>query len=269
MLPRSNIHTHTCFSDGRDTAEQMVQAALERGFVSLGFSDHGAAPYDAAAMHTEADYRAEVLRLREQYAGRIEIALGYEHDYHAFGADLSPYEYAIESVHFMQHGGELRPIDSSADILASIRDDWFAGDPFAMCRDYFDSVCRSIMTSSAEIVGHIGLISKFNEGNAMFDSSDPRYLNPAREAIRCAVERGRIVEINTGAMSRGYRSAPYPDAILLRDIHDLGGRITISSDAHRADWIDFAFDQAIALAQSSSFRTAWIWKDGGMAEVEL
>ena len=64
----------------------------------------------------------------------------------------------------------------------------------------------------------------------MFDSSDPRYLNPAREAIRCAVERGRIVEINTGAMSRGYRSAPYPDAVLLRDLHDLGGRITISSD---------------------------------------
>lgn len=269
MLPRSNIHTHTCFSDGRDTVEQMIQSALDRGFVSLGFSDHGAATYDEAAMRAEADYRAEVLRMREKYAGQIEIALGYEHDFHSFGADLSPYEYAIESVHFIRHGDELRPIDASRQRLEGILNDWFAGDPFAMCRSYFDSVCQSIMSSPAQIVGHIGLISKFNEANAMFDAADPRYLNPARDAIRCAVERDRIVEINTGAMSRGYRSAPYPDAILLRDLHDLGGRITISSDAHRAEWIDFAFDQAISLAKSCAFRTAWIWKDGGMTEVEL
>ena len=66
MLPRSNVHTHTNFSDGRDSVEQMVLAALERGFVSLGFSDHGALSIDAAAMTREAEYRAEVRRIREK-----------------------------------------------------------------------------------------------------------------------------------------------------------------------------------------------------------
>ena len=39
MIPKTNLHTHTSFTDGADTAEAMVRAALERGFFSLGFSD--------------------------------------------------------------------------------------------------------------------------------------------------------------------------------------------------------------------------------------
>ena len=68
---RSNIHTHTRFSDGRDSAEDMVRAAIDRGFTSLGFSDHGFAPHDASSMPAEAepDYRKEILRLSRQYAG--------------------------------------------------------------------------------------------------------------------------------------------------------------------------------------------------------
>ena len=29
---RSNVHSHTTFADGRDTAEEMAQAALALGF---------------------------------------------------------------------------------------------------------------------------------------------------------------------------------------------------------------------------------------------
>lgn len=269
MLSRSNVHTHTNFSDGRDAAEQMVEAALERGFISLGFSDHGAAHYDSAAMSREAEYRAEVRRLKEKYAGRIEIALGYEHDAAAQGSDLTPYEYLIESVHYLHKGGVYAPIDSSAAKLQWAIDELYGGDPYAMCRDYFDSVNRSMVAVAADIVGHIGLVTKFNEGNAMFDAEDARYVLPAKETVALAAERGLLVEINTGAMSRGYRTEPYPSLDLLRHLRALGGRITITSDCHRAEWIDFAFDKAIALAQAAGFRSAWVWKNGGFREEAL
>lgn len=242
---KTNFHTHTVFSDGKNTAEEMVQAALERGFARLGFSDHGYAPHDEAAMSLENErlYRAEVARLKEKYAGRIEIYLGYEHDFSMPDTDLAPYDYVIESVHFFHKGGKFIPIDSSKTILQGIIDDWYSSDPYAMCRDYFDMVAQSILRGGAQIVGHIGLVSKFNENNAMFDMEDARYLDPAREVIRLAVEKKMLVEVNTGAMSRGYRTQAYPGRTLLKSLFDMGGQAILSSDCHRAEWIDFGFEQ--------------------------
>ena len=39
-----NFHTHTTYCDGKETAEQMVQAAIAKGFTRLGFSGHGFPP---------------------------------------------------------------------------------------------------------------------------------------------------------------------------------------------------------------------------------
>jgi histidinol-phosphatase (PHP family) len=263
MLPRSNVHTHTNFSDGRDSAEQMVLAALERGFVSLGFSDHGLMKIDPAGMTREADYLAEILRLKDKYAGQLDIALGYEHDFAARGNELHHYEYLIESVHWLEKDGMSAHIDSSAARLQQAIDEMYSGDAYAMCLDYFNSVCRSITEIKADVVGQIGLVTKFNEHNEMFDASDARYVRPAMDTVALAAEKDILVEINTGAMSRGYRSEPYPSLDLLKHLRALGGRITITSDCHRAEWIDFAFDNAIALAQSAGFREAWIWENGG------
>lgn len=68
---------------------------------------------------------------------------------------------------------------------------------------------------------------------------------------------GKIFEINTGAISRGYRSTPYPAPELLRHLNAIGGRITVSSDAHSAAAICCAFDKAEALAQSCGFTELW------------
>ena len=144
----SNVHSHTTFSDGKNTAEEMVQAALGLGFHTLGFSEHGPADYDDAAMPAErmGDYRAEVLRLREKYAERIHILLGLEHDW------LSPatpddLDYTIESVHYVQKDGQLWSVDWTREKLETAIRELYGGDPYALCRDYFRTVCASIEES--------------------------------------------------------------------------------------------------------------------------
>ena len=112
-------------------------------------------------------------------------------------------------------------------------------------------------------------MTKFNEHNEMFDASDARYVRPAMDTIALAAEKDILVEINTGAMSRGYRTTPYPSPDLLKLLHSLGGRITITSDCHRAEWIDFAFDSAIDLAKSCGFKEAYIWRNGGFVAEAL
>ena len=267
--PRSNVHTHTNFSDGRDSVEQMIEAAIERGFTSLGFSDHGALKIDTAAMRSEAAYREAVLAAKAKYADRIEIALGYEHDFAAENADLSHYEYLIESVHFLHKGDDYRPIDSSAAKLQVAIDDLYGGDPIAMSVDYYRDVCRSMEQYRPDVVGHIGLVTKFNEDGKMIDITNPVYREAAMSAFDCAAKLDTIVEINTGAMSRGYRSEPYPSLEQLKHLCSIGGRITITSDCHRAEWIDFAFPQAVSLAKCAGFKSVWLWDGGAFREKSL
>jgi len=267
----SNVHTHTDFSDGRNKAEDMVLSAIQRGFVSLGFSDHGFTEYDSCSMslETEKAYRAEICRLKEKYKGQIEIALGYEHDFHTPDTDLSPYDYVIESVHVFYRNGVYMPIDYTKDVFVSAVERLYGGDFFEMARDYFRCVCESIQNFPAQVVGHIELITKFNEDGSLLDVSDRRYVDAALETVHYAAEKDMLVEINTGAISRGYRTQPYPSPILLRELKRLGGRITITSDCHNADWLDFSFDQAAQLAVDAGFRETWIWKDGCFRPVPL
>ena len=130
MLPKSNIHSHTTYVDGRNTAGEMVQAALALGFHTLGFSEHGHVEYDACSMSPEQEpaYRAEVLRLRADYAGRIAIPLGYEHDWLAPAPDY-PYDFVIESVHYLPADGGYWSVDETAKRLVDFAKAISGSDP--------------------------------------------------------------------------------------------------------------------------------------------
>ena len=95
----------------------------------------------------------------------------------------------------------------------------------------------------ADLIGHFDLITKFNEGNKLFDEECPRYLDAAFAALDELLKTGRPFEINTGAISRGYRTSPYPSAEIQAYIKEHGGRFVLSSDAHSADALAYGFDQ--------------------------
>lgn len=268
---KSNIHTHTRYVDGADTPREMVEAALALGFHTLGFSEHGHAGHDACSMSLEQEprYRAEIRALREAYAGRIDILLGYEHDRLAPAAAPAVYDYVIESVHYLRAGGEYLCVDWKREILLDAVRRHFGGDPYALCREYFRTVCASIEGTGAQVLGHIELVTKFNERRDLFDDADPRYLKPALECAELAAKSGRLVEINTGAIARGYRTQPYPGAAMLRRIAECGGRIIITSDCHDARFLDCAFAESAALAAACGFRTAWEYRGAEPVEYLL
>lgn len=82
MKHLQNLHTHTTFCDGQSTPGELVRAALAAGLTALGFSGHSHVAGDDTTMSPEdtAAYRAEVLRLRDAHAGRLDIGLGLEQD---------------------------------------------------------------------------------------------------------------------------------------------------------------------------------------------
>lgn len=274
MSAPQNLHVHTVFGDGKHTPEEMVLGALRAGCASLGFSEHSPMPPaidpDGWSMKPEDEpaYRREVLRLREAYAGRLDIFLGLEQDVDS-PLPAEPYDYLIGSVHNIQADGCWLSVDESGDAFDRAVREHFGGDCLAFARAYYRRVAEEIPKARCDIAGHFDLVAKFNEGGRRFDESDPRYRAAALEALEALMERDMIFEINTGAMSRGYRTAPYPAPFLLEAIRQRNGRVCITGDSHSADAIVHAFPQAAALAEACGFREAWVLGRSGFRPVEL
>ena len=252
-----NLHTHTTFCDGKNTPEEMVLSAISLGLNSLGFSGHApmSGPNGDWTMGEEdvPRYRAEVLRLREQYAGEIEIFLGLEQDFDS-PPQAGPWDYVIGSVHQVQKGGVWLSVDASEEEFVRAAEQHYGGDFYAFAEDYYRRVGEIAEHTGCQIVGHFDLVTKFNEGDKLFDAGHPRYVSAALEALDRLAERDVVFEINTGAMSRGYRSAPYPDPALLRAMRERDIPICITSDSHSAATILHAFPQAAQLAWECGYR---------------
>lgn len=265
----SDMHTHTTFCDGANTVEEMVQEAIKRNFLSLGFSIHGWQPWEIVpvTLEKEAAYREEVKRIREKYKGQIEILLGAERD-SIFERDFSQYEYLIDSAHWFTDAGEYFCADYSEErMLEQVKH--FDGDFYAYCRSYFRQAAKMCEKSDAAFIGHIDLIAKFNEGNKYFDESDPRFLNPAKDAAILAIERRVPLEINTGAIARKYRSVPYPSQPLLDFICREGGEVIINGDSHSVSMLESGYDLAVEMAKRAGFDHVLRMRANGFEEVGI
>lgn len=253
------VHTHSVLCDGKNTLEEMARAAFDAGAVSFGASGHSCTPipWDQGNVLTEdtAAYQAEVLRLRQEYQGRMEVLLGVEQDSQSPQPVPDWAEYWIGSVHnlYDPRTGHYHCVDWGAEKLEACRQEMFGGDTMAMVRRYYADVA-AMAQRKPTILGHLDLIVKLNRDGRFFDEESPEYRAAALEALHAADPAATLLEINTGAVSRGYRDAPYPAPFLLREWRDMGGRIILTADAHSAGAVVYGYDQAAQLARCVGFR---------------
>lgn len=267
-LPKSNLHTHTTFSDGKNTAEEVVLSAIQMRMNTLGFSEHSVCAHaQCAGMSAEGElaYRKEILRLRSVYEGQLHILLGIEQD--LLAPDIrEPYDYIIGSVHLLEKDGVTFPIDCSADILSAHVKQLYGGDVFALIRHYYETEAQVLARTHCDIVGHFDIVTKFNEGGVLFDESDPRYRKYALDALDALLERDALFEINTGAVSRGHRKTPYPSPMLLHRIAEKRGRVTLSADAHSKAHLLSEFEPALQIARAAGLGSVFVMVDGKWRE---
>lgn len=259
MKVLSSPHNHTRYVDGANTAAEMAEAALKAGFVSFGFSEHGMQPFDeeyCLSPESDAAYRAEILSLKRGYEGRMKIWLGIERDSHAL-FDRTGYQYVIGSTHYLPFGEGHISVDSTEENVRRLIREGYGGDAYRMAADYYARHADYVTAFRPDIIGHFDLVKKLNARCGFFDEADPRYTRPAVEALARAAETGALLEINTGAISRGWREDPYPSALLLARWRELGGRTIISGDCHDARFIDCAFDLCVQMLAAAGFTECW------------
>ena len=239
-----DLHIHTTFSDGRNPPEEMVLAAIAKGMTTIGFSDHSYTPFDTAFCIPKEKlpaYREEIAALKAKYAGQIEILCGIEQDFYS-DEPTDGYDYVIGSVHYVKVGEAYLPVDESRERLLDAVKRHFGGNIYALAEAYYRTVAQVAEKLHPSIIGHFDLITKFNEGGTLFDESHPRYIAAWQAAADKLLTAGIPFEINTGAISRGYRTAPYPAAPIREYLAARGANFLLSSDSHRADTLCFGFD---------------------------
>ena len=241
----SNFHTHSLYCDGKDTPEDMVLEAIRLGCPALGFSGHAHMSFDDCCMSLEGtrEYISTVSELKKRYADKIKIYLGVEQDYYA-DTPTSGYDYVIGAVHYLYVNGGYYPVDESKQSLLRLAEEGYGGDIYALAEDYYETLGRVYDKTGCDIVAHFDLVTKFNQGNRLFDTSKPRYRRAALTALDRLTATPTAFEINTGAMARGYRTTPYPENFILSELKKRNSKILISSDCHSKERLLYGFEEA-------------------------
>lgn len=263
-----DLHMHTTYCDGSNSAEEMIASAVSKGLRVVGISGHSFTWFDTSYCMSEEgtkDYIAEISGLMEKYADKIQVLLGTELDYWA-DIDVTPYDYIIGSSHYVLRDGKYLDVDYSAEMLMDGAGRYFGGNMSEMAKAYYSQVGDIVRKTGCDIIGHFDLITKFNEQLPVqiVGTTDPVYMTAWMDAVdrifedTAALRRSGVpnrletlgvliagdkpvFEINTGAMAKGYRTTPYPAADQMKYIRSKGGILVLSSDSHRTDTVAYGF----------------------------
>lgn len=266
----SNLHTHSVYSDGQNTMEEMVQRAVSLGLESIGISDHAYAPYDpdcSIPAEKMDSYRREIFSLREAYKDVITVYAGLEvdalHLHHK-----AEWDYVIGSAHYVKGKRGYHAIDYTARHFEAAVEDFGSGR--AVIEAYGEALIELAMEYRPHILGHLDIFCKLMQrGEAALDLNAPWYRDMWLEITRKIAESGCIVEVNTSAIYRGHSHQPYPSAEILRMLRDREVPVTISSDAHQAEFLTGAFPEAVRLLREIGYSSIRMLKPRGFVDTAL
>ncbi len=215
---KSDLHMHTTWSDGAHSLDEMVQAAIRKGYDYIVITDHSQSLRVANGLTAERLYeqRKQINALNDQYKGTIQVFAGVE-------MDLLP-------------DGSLDYEDEVLDTL-----DFVIG----AIHSAFSQDERTIMKRLKTAMEHpkVRLIA---HPTGRVIGRRPGYKVNPDELFKMAAETGTALELNANP-NRLDLSADW-----LAQAKEYGVRFCINTDAHSIDGLD---DMSVGVQAA---RKAWL-----------
>jgi histidinol-phosphatase (PHP family) len=247
--------------------EAVVQRAIEAGFTHYGLSEHcpryreqdlygeehAAGMTTASLLASFQAYITEAFALRERYADRIQVLVGFETERLPPGdwlarmrelRALAPFEYVIGSVHDVDGVW----VDYKREVTEALAEQ--VGGRARLQARYFDDVADMVRALQPEVVGHIDLIRKFEGEGASIDRAAWPHLEAALEAVRDA---GAALDVNCGASRRGL-SPVYPLPSILQRAREMNIGVTLGDDGHGAHDVGVGLDSCMQAITAAGYR---------------
>lgn len=273
MTTKQNLHTHCTFCDGKNTMQEMLQGAINSSLTSLGFSSHiyTGLKEDVAGMKKE-DVDLYFQTIEElKKTSPIKIYTGLELESQTAQSDIvlkdKRCDYAIGSVHFYIKDNKRYFVDwDLKHYLEAV--EAFNG-PKALMENYYSEIVRFANVSDYDITGHFDLFTKFIEVTDQSFVEEKWYKDLAINALETVASKDKIFEINTGAISRGFKHTVYPQNFLIKRMKEINAKVIISADSHQKDTLTCHFEETEELLKSFGFKTQMMLTDSGFVETAL
>lgn len=254
-----DLHTHhdRC-GHAEGGIRDYIEAALATGLDVIGISDHS--PYFAeredhpwpgiAMAKSEFDnYVNEVLRLKEEYKGRIEVLLGVESDFFPEDAktyrriyDQYPFDYIIGSVH-------------KTDGVSIFNKKRWRGlseaEKVRQKETYYGLIRQSAQSGMFQVLGHIDAMKGYYPEFSRIQTE------AVEQTIKTIGECGMAIEVNTSGKTKDCGGWYPSDDILELALH-YGVRITFGSDAHVPGRVGDEFEQVRRRLKDIGFKE-WVF----------
>ncbi len=262
-----NFHSHSSFDDGKESMEDFVLSAIEKGLMAFGFSGHTPLPMDNA-WSLPGDvfpaYVEEMKRLQQKYKGRIQLYRGLEIDYIPDYSDNFddlvhgvPLDYCIGSVHLVRKPGSEGPhniwfIDGPREGYLKGIEEVFDGDPRAAVEAFYNQSSEMVSTQKPDIIGHMDKVKMNNKGE-FFDTQSLWYRDAVDRLLGHIKASGTIVELNTRGVYTGKTDEYFPSIPILEKCLHMDIPVMINTDAHHPSQVDTHFEEAVKLLKDIGF----------------
>lgn len=259
----ADYHVHSAYSDDSEyPLEQVIRDAVAMGMDEICLTDHvdygikvdwdegGEIPYYGSRPRMNVDYpryMAQLHELQQRYGDRIRIKIGLEFGmqthtiprYRALFARY-PLDFVILSIHQVDDQ-EFWTQDFQRGRTQQEYHERYYEELLAVMQEYKDY----------SVLGHLDSITRYDkQGVYPFR----RVRSIVEQILRCAIEDGKGIEVNTSSHRYGL-SDTTPSVEILKLYRELGGTIlTIGSDSHAPAYLGTHITETRALLRELGFR---------------
>ncbi len=273
-MQKFSYHTHTNFSDGKNSAEEMIQQAVELGWKELGISDHLIVHkniadsfswyswkkepkifhfdfnsiYDSFAQHIE-----DVRKIADRYD--IKVRIGAEVDFFTYSGwldeflkfkDVIDLDYYISGNHFLF-------VDDECNNIIDIKDAAHLDikEQTNCIKRHFKTLEEAAKSKLFSFIAHIDYIRKIPICSR-FD-----FLEEKNALVKVFAENNAVTEIST----KGLRKADdfYPNKDIIKQLMENNIKLVISDDAHRIAELGYNFSDAEKVFTDNNYANRWFF----------
>ncbi|RME05229.1 MAG: histidinol-phosphatase HisJ family protein [Planctomycetota bacterium] len=261
-------HSGEFCAHARGRLEEVIEAAIERGYRVFGVSEH-APRYGEEFLYQEevergirvedleesfADYAVRVEEMVGKYGADLEILKGFE-------AEVVPAEGYVEVMRGLKERYKLDYMVGSVHYVRGIGIDMDEGDFVralescggleGLLLEYYGAVEEMVVRLCPEVVGHLDVVRKY--ANRFGSLRFPSVERAVGRVLEVVFQSGGILEVNTAPYRRG-EEVPYPEPWILEMARERGVEVCFGDDSHGPQEVGVGLERARRYIWELGFR---------------
>lgn len=261
-----DCHTHTQFSvDSEADINEMILRACELGLAAYAITDHCECNcwypeehYNGSVDSTDFNYGSDfensvsaVTKLKEQYAGKINLICGTEMGQASHDFEIAEKIVSDERLDFVI--GSMHQLPGEKDFAFINYREYSTDGIYELLERYFKEIYKLCKWGKFDVLGHLTYTLRYIKGCFGIDADISRFDEIIAESFRELIRNGCGIEINTSGLRQAYGET-FPSIKYVKLYRELGGEIlSVGSDAHTVEDLGKGVANGAEIAKAAGF----------------